>query len=192
MATYKNNVGVHGVIICLYKYIYYNGDRFRRFQIRVAGEPITDPRSGIYDSKLNISTRGSFHSQSNLEGEVCWSNIADGDVFNPAADKCYRFNCKKTLKNKHVIFQTKENGVGIREMIVLTSECMAVNNKPCIFPATINDKRRVSCFEEQSGEKASCATEISDHMHLKPTETSECKPGCPGVIQGKEEIFLLV
>ena len=104
-------------------------------------------------------------------------------MFNSEADKCYRFNCKEKITDKYVVLQTKENDVGIREMIVLTSECLAVNNKPCIFPATVNGKKRVACWKEQSDAKETCATEVSDSWTMDATETSECKPGCPGVIE---------
>ena len=118
-------------------------------------------------------------------GTTCWSNIDSGDMFNPVKNSCYRFDCKEKITGKHVIFQTKENGVGIREMIVLNSECLAVNNKPCIFPAKVNGKKRISCWVEQAGEKETCATAVSDSYELDSTETSECTPGCPGVIESK-------
>jgi hypothetical protein len=41
MAKYPTAVEVYGVIICLYKYIFDNGERFRRFQIRVSDTPIS-------------------------------------------------------------------------------------------------------------------------------------------------------
>ena len=106
-------------------------------------------------------------------------------MINPAADTCLRFDCKEKVTGKHVILQTKENDIGIREMIVLTSECLAVNNKPCIFPATVNGERRVSCWKENAGAAESCATAVSDSYKMGAEETAECRPGCPGVIGGK-------
>ena len=41
MASYTNPVEVYGVILCLYKYVYNNGDRLRRFQVRVSDTPIS-------------------------------------------------------------------------------------------------------------------------------------------------------
>ena len=41
MATFASNVEVHGVILCLYKWVFDGGDRLRRFQIRVSDNPIT-------------------------------------------------------------------------------------------------------------------------------------------------------
>ena len=106
-------------------------------------------------------------------------------MFNPVKNKCFRFDCKEKITAKNVILQTKENDVGIREMIVLTSECLAVNNKPCIFPSKVNGELRVSCWKEDSDAKESCATEASDTLDLDATERSECTPGCPGVLESK-------
>jgi hypothetical protein len=41
MAKYPNPVEVHGVILCLYEWIWDDGDRLRRFQIRVSDTPIS-------------------------------------------------------------------------------------------------------------------------------------------------------
>ena len=106
-------------------------------------------------------------------------------MFNPVKNKCFRFDCKEKITAKNVILQTKENDVGIREMIVLTSECLAVNNKPCIFPSKVNGELRVSCWKENSDAKESCATEVSDTLDLDATERSECTQGCPGVLESK-------
>jgi hypothetical protein len=41
MAKYPNPVEVHGVILCLYEWLWDDGDRIRRFQIRVSDTPIS-------------------------------------------------------------------------------------------------------------------------------------------------------
>lgn len=68
------------------------------------------------------------------EGSECFSNWG-GSHITHGNTVCYRYNCPAPLTGKHVTLQSKViNGMGIREMVVLTDECMAVNNKPCIFP----------------------------------------------------------
>ena len=88
------------------------------------------------------------------------------------------------ISGRYVVLQTAENDIGIREMIVLTSECLAVNNKPCIFPATVNGVYRAACWLEGQDQKESCATEVSDNNRMDSLETSECQSNCPGVMKG--------
>ena len=121
-------------------------------------------------------------------GKACWSNLDQGEMINPTADQCLRFDCPEKIRGKHVILQTKENDIGIREMIVLTSECMAVNNKPCIFPARVRDERRVSCWKENSDAKESCVTSVANDFKLDSQETSECMPGCPGILECRSHV----
>ena len=115
---------------------------------------------------------------------MCWSNLESGSQYDPVADKCHRINCDKKMSGRYVVLQTAENDIGIREMIVLTSECLAVNNKPCIFPATVNGVYRAACWLEGQDQKESCATEVSDNNNMDSLETSECQPSCPGVMKG--------
>ena len=120
----------------------------------------------------------------NLGGKVCWSNW-DKERFYPKKDKCHRFNCDSKVTGKYVILQTQSGGTGIREMIILNSECLAENNKPCIFPSKVNGKRRVSCWPEGSDTEESCATEVDENLNMDAKETSKCRPGCPGVLESK-------
>ena len=57
MAKYPNPVEVHGVILCLYEWLWDDGDRIRRFQIRVSDTPISsvDIFNGEYDKIAEVS-----------------------------------------------------------------------------------------------------------------------------------------
>ena len=78
MATYSSPVEVHGVILCLYKWLWDNGDRLRRFQVRVSDTPISG--DDIFGGKRqclehNLSNRIiEFRGERVLEQHCQWRN----------------------------------------------------------------------------------------------------------------------
>ena len=115
--------------------------------------------------------------------------------------RCYRLDCTTPKTGTLVTFQSFR-GIQIREIVVLTSECMAANNKPCIFPAKLrtassqipNHGYMPACFEKSTNEFV-CATDVKYNTYgkiLEATELSTCKPGCIGVIPSINRINLKI